>query len=51
MACGPCDDGTTVADIDGTLGAGAINFVVEHVRDDGSTAYQDHVSARIEATI
>jgi hypothetical protein len=48
VACGPCEDGSTLARIDGTLGARAMNLVITHVRDDGSTAYQDHVSARIE---
>lgn len=46
--CTVCDDGETLAFVDGRLGADAMTFVVNHVRDDGSTAYQDHVSARIE---
>lgn len=46
--CGPCNDGETLAFIEGKLGAHAMSFVVDHVRDDGSTAYQDHVTARIE---
>ncbi|MGH8141280.1 MAG: hypothetical protein ACREU2_01985 [Steroidobacteraceae bacterium] len=46
--CTVCDDGETLAFVDGTLGPHAMAFVVNHVRDDGSTAYQDHVSARIE---
>lgn len=46
--CGPCDDATTLAFVDGTLGPQGLRFVVTHVRDDGSTAYQDHVSAKAE---
>ncbi len=46
--CGPCDDATTLAFVDGTLGPQGLRFVVTHVRDDGSTAYQDHVAARLE---
>ncbi|MGH8207467.1 MAG: hypothetical protein ACRETK_11900 [Steroidobacteraceae bacterium] len=46
--CGDCNDATTLAFVDGRLGADALHFVVNHVRDDGSTAYQDHVTARIE---
>jgi hypothetical protein len=46
--CTDCADATTLAFVDGTLEADEMRFVVNHVRDDGSTAYQDHVSARIE---
>jgi hypothetical protein len=46
--CGPCDDATTLAFVDGTLSAQGITFVVTHVRDDGSTAYQDHLTAKAD---
>jgi hypothetical protein len=46
--CTLCSDATTLAFIDGTLGADGITFVVTHVRPDGRTAYQDKASARIE---
>lgn len=48
VACGDCADATTLAFIDGTLAADGIRFDVRHVRDDGSTAFEDHLSARIE---
>jgi len=44
--CGPCDDATTLAFVDGTLGSDGLRFIVTHVHDDGSTAYVDHVSAK-----
>src|SRR5262245_49690031 len=46
--CTTCSDATTLAFIDGTLGADGLTFVVTHVRPDGRTAYQDKVSARID---
>jgi hypothetical protein len=46
--CAPCGNATTLAFVDGTLGADTMRFIVTHVNDDGSTAYQDHVTARIE---
>jgi hypothetical protein len=46
--CTLCSDATTLAFIDGTLGPDGITFVVTHVRPDGSTAYQDKATARIE---
>jgi hypothetical protein len=46
--CTLCSDATTLAFIDGTLGADGLTFVVTHVRADGRTAYQDTASARIE---
>ena len=45
--CTRCSDATTLAFVDGTLGAGGLTFVVTHVRADGSTAYQDRATARI----
>ena len=39
--CTLCSDATTLAFIDGTLGADGLTFVVTHVRPDGRTAYQD----------
>jgi hypothetical protein len=46
--CTDCADATTLAFAEGTLQANQMRFVVRHVRDDGSTAYQDRVTARIE---
>ena len=46
--CTLCSDATTLAFIDGTLGAEGVTFVVTHVRPDGGTAYQDKATARIE---
>jgi hypothetical protein len=46
--CTVCDDATTLAFVDGTLGATGLSFVITHVRDDGSTRYQDHVSGRVD---
>lgn len=48
IACGECDDASTLAFINGRLGPDGITFTVRHLRDDGSTAYQDHATARIE---
>jgi hypothetical protein len=45
--CTRCSDATTLAFVDGTLGADGLTFVVTHVRPDGSTAYQDRATARI----
>lgn len=44
--CADCSDATTLAFVDGQLGASGLSFVVTHVHDDGSTAYQDHARAR-----
>lgn len=46
--CTHCDDATTLAFVDGTLGPQGLRFVVTHVRDDGSTAYLDHVTAKVD---
>ena len=46
--CTLCSDATTLAFVDGTLGADGITFVVTHVRPDGRTEYQDKATARIE---
>ena len=46
--CTLCSDASTLAFIDGTLGADGMTFVVTHVRPDGRTAYQDKATARIE---
>src|SRR5262245_57178206 len=46
--CTLCSDATTLAFIDGTLGADGITFVVTHVRPDGRTEYQDKATARID---
>src|SRR5678815_4501390 len=39
--CTYCADATTLAFIDGTLGADGIAFEVTYVKADGSTAYKD----------
>lgn len=46
--CTRCSDATTLAFIDGTLGPNGLTFVVTHVRPDGTTAYQDEATARVE---
>lgn len=46
--CTFCADATTLSFIDGTFGAGGINFVVRHVNADGGTAYQDRSNARFD---
>ena len=46
--CTQCNDGTTLAFVDGTLGPGGLSFVVRHVRDDGSTDEMDHATARFD---
>src|SRR5215471_5268862 len=47
--CTYCADATTLAFVDGTLGADGMTFVVTHVKSDGSTEYQDHATARVES--
>jgi hypothetical protein len=47
ISCSICDDGTTLAFIDGQLGRDALSFTITHVREDGSTAWQDRASARL----
>ncbi|HTT03660.1 MAG TPA: hypothetical protein VMF64_00085 [Steroidobacteraceae bacterium] len=49
VACGDCADATTLGFIEGTLEPDRIRFEVRHVRDDGSTAWLDHLTARIAA--
>jgi hypothetical protein len=44
--CTYCADATTLAFVDGTLGPDGLNFVVTHVKPDGSTAYLDKAIAR-----
>jgi hypothetical protein len=46
--CTRCDDATTLAFVDGQLGGDQLTFKVTHVRDDGSTLYQDRVSGRLQ---
>lgn len=46
--CTFCDDATTLAFVDGRLGSNDLTFTITHVRDDGSTLYQDQVRARLE---
>jgi hypothetical protein len=44
--CTYCADATTLAFVDGTLGAEGLSFVVTHVKSDGSMAYLDKATAR-----
>ncbi len=46
--CTDCSNATTLAFINGTLGAGGLSFVVTHIKNDGSTAYEDHVTGNVE---
>jgi hypothetical protein len=46
--CTWCADATTLAFVDGSLGADGIAFVVTHVKADGSTAYRDKATARFD---
>lgn len=46
--CGVCHDASTLAFIDGSLGADGVKFTITHVRDDGSTASVDHATAQVE---
>src|SRR5262249_16353421 len=46
--CTRCSDATTLAFLDGKFGPDGITFVVTHVKDDGSTAYLDHATAKFE---
>lgn len=45
ISCTYCSDATTLAFVDGRLGADGLTFTVTHVRPDGSTAYQDRANA------
>ena len=44
--CTYCADATTLAFVDGTLGADGLTFEVTHVKADGSTAYKDKATAK-----
>ena len=44
--CTYCADATTLAFVDGTFGPDGLNFVVTHVKPDGSTAYLDKAIAK-----
>ncbi len=46
--CTYCADATTLAFVDGAFGPDGLSFVVTHVDSDGSTAFQDHASARFD---
>ncbi|MBZ5576814.1 MAG: hypothetical protein LAP40_09675 [Acidobacteriia bacterium] len=46
ISCTYCSDATTLAFVDGKLGAGGISFVVTHVKADGATASEDHATAK-----
>jgi hypothetical protein len=46
--CTYCADATTLAFVDGSLGADGITFVVTHVKANGSTAYRDKATARFD---
>ncbi len=48
ITCTWCADANTLAFIDGTLGAGGMDFVITHVKSDGSHAYEDKAKARFE---
>lgn len=48
--CTRCSDATTLAFVDGTLGPEGLSFTVTHVRDDGSTAYLEHATGRLEGS-
>ena len=48
ISCTYCSDATTLAFVDGKLGADGITFVVTHVKADGSTAYQDRATAKVD---
>ena len=46
--CTYCADATTLAFVDGTLGAEGIRFEVTHVNADGTTKYKDRAVARFD---
>ncbi len=46
--CTYCADATTLAFIDGKFGPDGLTFVVNHVKADGSTAYQDKATAKFD---
>jgi hypothetical protein len=46
--CTHCSDATTLAFLDGKLGADGITFVVTHVKADGGTAYRDRAVAKFD---
>lgn len=46
--CTVCHDATTLAFVDGALGADGLTFTITHVREDGSTASVDHARAQFE---
>lgn len=46
--CTYCADATTLAFIDGSFGPDGVAFVANHVKADGTTAYQDKATARFD---
>lgn len=46
--CTYCADATTLAFIDGKFGPSGLTFVVNHVKADGSAAYQDKATAKFD---
>ena len=46
--CTYCADATTLAFVDGRFGPDGITFTVTHVNADGSTAYRDQATARLD---
>ena len=46
--CTYCSDATTLAFVDGKLSADGLSFVVTHVKNDGSTAFQDRATAKVD---
>lgn len=48
VSCTVCDDPATVTFVDGRLGPDGLHITLTHVRDDGSTLYQDHLRGRLD---
>ena len=46
--CTSCSDATTLAFVDGKLAADGVTFVVTHVKADGSTAFTDRATAKVD---
>ena len=46
--CTSCSDATTLAFVDGKLAADGVAFVVTHVKTDGSTAFTDRATAKVD---
>jgi hypothetical protein len=48
VSCTACDDPSTLSFVDGRLGSGGLTLTLTHVRNDGSTLYQDHLKGRMQ---